>query len=112
MTRAVTTYYYGGPLWDTGPALFAAHGRPPLVHTYPQWEPPEDEPWSDDLREVQRGVMRIVRNRRRVRLLKRRGVPMWQVCGVWCWFVDHPRLNAERDKRMAAYNSESLALED
>jgi len=67
--------------------------RAPLLHTCPQWEPPEDDPsapeseWS----EVQRGRLRIVRNRRRVRLLKRRGVPMWQICGVWCWFVEPER---------------------
>lgn len=65
--------------------------RPALQHTYPQWEPPEDDPSApeDEWRETQYGRMRIVRNRRRVRLLKRRGVPMWLICGTWCWFVEH-----------------------
>ena len=64
--------------------------RAPLQHTYPQWEPPEDDPCApeEEWRETQRGRMRIVRNHKRVRLLKRRGVPMWLICGVWCWFVD------------------------
>lgn len=64
--------------------------RAPLQHTYPQWEPPEDDPSApaEEWRETQRGRMRIVRNRKRVRLLKRRGVPMWLICGVWCWFVE------------------------
>lgn len=64
--------------------------RAALEHTYPQWEPPQDDPSApaEEWSEVQRGRMRIVRNRKRVRLLKRRGVPMWLICGVWCWFVD------------------------
>lgn len=66
----------------------------PLIHVYPQFEPPEDEPWVpvDEWREVWRGRMRIVRNARRARLLKRRGVPMWNVVEkgrrLWMWFVE------------------------
>lgn len=93
--------------------------RPALADTVPQWEPPEDDPSapSEEWREVQRGVMRIVRNRRRARLLKRRGVILWTSPGprgqmAWLWFVDHPRLNAERDKRMAAHTPEFVTLED
>lgn len=52
--------------------------RPALIHAYPQWEPPEDEPSApqEEWRQVWTGRMRIVRNRRRIRKLKRRGVPM------------------------------------
>jgi hypothetical protein len=52
--------------------------RAPLTHAYPQWQPPEDDPSApiEELREVWRGQMRIVRNRRRLRKLKRRGVPL------------------------------------
>lgn len=65
--------------------------RAALQHTYPMWEPREDDPTApvEEWVEVQRGRMRIVRNRKRVRLLKRRGVPMWLICGTWCWFVEH-----------------------
>lgn len=82
--------------------------REPLFDTVPQWQPPHDDLNAPEAEwiEVQEGVMRIVRNRKRVRLLKRRGVVMWRVCGVWCWFVDHPRLNAEREKRIRAYEAE------
>lgn len=64
--------------------------RAALVHTYPHWAPPEDDPGApqEEWIQVQHGRMRPVRNRRRVRLLKRRGVPMWEICGVWCWFVE------------------------
>jgi len=64
--------------------------RPALQHTYPQWEPPEDEPYapSEDYREVQRGQTRIVRNPKRARLLRKRGVPMWPVREGWLWFVE------------------------
>lgn len=70
--------------------------RPPLLHTYPQFEPPEDDPSApvEDYREVWRGSMRIVRNRKRARLLKRRGVPMWDIREngrrMWAWFVEVP----------------------
>lgn len=65
--------------------------RPALVHTYPQWEPPEDDPSAppEEWHNVQRGLMRIVRNRRRARLLERRGVPLWtHGPKCWLWFVE------------------------
>jgi hypothetical protein len=80
--------------------------RAPLEHTYPQWNPPEDDPCApeEDWRETQYGVMRIVRSRKRARVLKRRGVPLWNESGCWLWFVAHPRLEAERRKRFESYN--------
>lgn len=75
-------------------------GRPPLVHSYPQWEAPEDNPSApeEELREVWRGDMRIIRNRRRARLLRKRGVPLMDLRmrnadgyhgpHAWAWFVD------------------------
>ncbi len=65
----------------------------PLRHAYPSWEPPHNDPHSSELVEVFRGDMRIVRNKRRAKLLQRRGVPMWQFNDVargreWLWFVE------------------------
>lgn len=87
--------------------------RKPLLDTVPQYEPPEDDPNApnEEWVEVQRGVIRIVRNRKRARKLKRRGVVMWTSLGphgqiAWLWFVDHPRLNAERDKRVRDFDRE------
>ncbi len=61
----------------------------PLQHAYPSMEPPADEPWSDDLREVWRGDMRVVRSKRRMKLLRRRGVPLLKSReGCWLWFVE------------------------
>lgn len=74
-------------------------GRAPLQHNYPQWEPPQDEPWASQeyWLHVWPGRMRIVRNRKRARLLKRRGVPMWGPPDtgkrMWCWFVHCPYCN-------------------
>ena len=71
--------------------------RAALQHTYPQWEPPEDEPIApiEDYRETWIGDMRIVRSRKRARLLKRRGVPMWDIREngrrLWAWFAE-PRM--------------------
>jgi hypothetical protein len=68
--------------------------RAALLHSYPQWEPPEDDPSAplEDYREVWRGKMRIVRSRRRARMLMRRGVPMLdlreQGKRLWLWFVE------------------------
>lgn len=45
-----------------------------LQHTYPEWDGPPRDP--DDGYPVWPGVMRIVRSRRRMRALRRRGVPM------------------------------------
>lgn len=60
----------------------------PLQHSYPVWEWPDDDP-GGDLREVWCGNMRIVRNRRRARLLRKRGVPMLTVKpGEWLWFTE------------------------
>lgn len=42
-----------------------------LIHVYPQWESYDGED-----REIWSGKMRIVRNRRRIRKLHKRGVPM------------------------------------
>jgi hypothetical protein len=81
--------------------------RAALEHTYSILESPEDDPAApvEEWRDTQYGVMRIVRNRRRVRLLKRRGVEMWKIAGTWCWFVDHPRLMEERRKRLEGLES-------
>lgn len=74
-----------------------------LVHNYPF--PDLDDAGND--REVWTGSMRIVRNRRRMRLLKRRGVPLMDLrvrdratgayiacedksAHVWAWFVEMP----------------------
>lgn len=71
--------------------------RAALVHAFPQWLPPEDEPGAplDDYREVWTGRMRLVCNRRRARLLRRRGVPLMDTGErtktgrkVWAWFVE------------------------
>lgn len=65
--------------------------RKALEHTYPQWEPPEDDPSApqEDWREVQRGRMRIVRNRKRAAQLRRRGVPLWHPDKrTWLWFTE------------------------
>lgn len=68
--------------------------RPALQHTYPMWEPPENEPWApeEDWREVQRGRMRIVRNRKRAAKLRRRGVPLWRHGRCWLWFTEREEL--------------------
>lgn len=67
-------------------------GAKPLPHTYPQWEPPMDDPTApiEEYVETWCGRMRIVRNRRRKRLLQRRGVPMMKLPSGegWAWFVD------------------------
>ena len=64
--------------------------RKALEHTYPQLDPPEDDPTApiEDYREVQRGRMRIVRNRHRAAKLRRRGVPLWRTGRAWLWFVE------------------------
>jgi len=66
-----------------------------LVHNYPFWD--QDEHSGED-REVWTGSMRIVRNRRRARKLKKRGVPMMDLRAFTAagyvgkfekaWFVD------------------------
>lgn len=65
--------------------------RQALMHTYPQWEPPEDDPSApvEEYRQVQHGRMRIVRNRKRARVLAKRGVPLWRSENAWLWFVEH-----------------------
>lgn len=91
-----------------------------LQHTYPQWEPPEDDPCApeEEFRQVQHGAMRIVKNRRRARLLKRRGVPVWPISlyvggpTYWLWFVDHPRLLADVRQRGAVNEPDYSPLED
>lgn len=67
--------------------------RPALQHTWPQWEPPVDDPSApeEDWRETQHGHMRIVRNRKRARLLRKRGVPMWRNGRNWLWFVERAK---------------------
>lgn len=74
--------------------------RPALVHVYPQWEPPEDDPTAppEEWRETWRGSGRIVRNARRARLLRKRGVPLWDLREngghgggsprAWYWFTE------------------------
>ena len=74
--------------------------RSPLVHAYPQWEPPENEPSApqEEWSQIWTGQMRVVRNRRRIRKLQRRGVPMMDLRarnadgyrGTLCmaWFVE------------------------
>lgn len=51
-------------------------GRTPLQHSYPRWVVDREEFGDTDPREVWAGKMRIVRSRKRMRKLKRRGVPM------------------------------------
>lgn len=74
--------------------------RAALVHSYPKWEPPEDDLSApvDEWRQVWAGKMRIVRNRHRIRKLQRRGVPMMDLRArnadgyrgprVMAWFVE------------------------
>lgn len=74
--------------------------RPPLTHSYPQWEPPDSDPYAPAEEYVQTwtGRMRIVRNRRRMRKLKRRGVPLMDFVSTvgtgsdhvtaWAWFIE------------------------
>jgi hypothetical protein len=72
--------------------------RAPLQHAYPQLMPPEHEPSAplDDYREVWIGEMRLVRNPRRTRQLRRRGVPLMDTGErtqrkshiVFAWFVE------------------------
>lgn len=71
--------------------------RAPLVHNYPTWETPEDDP-GGEAREVWYGKARIVRNRRRRRKLQRRGVPLMDCRAYtragytgprcWMWFTE------------------------
>ena len=73
---------------------------PRLQHAYPQWLPPDDEPWGEP-REVWVGNMRIV-HARRARRLRRRGVPLmdlrpktskgYNAAGraSYAWFVEVP----------------------
>lgn len=72
----------------------------PLPHVYPQWAPPLDDPSADPeyFVEVFYGHMRIVHNRRRAKLLRDRGVPMWRAPDGWLWFTEL----TERE-RQAAY---------
>lgn len=68
--------------------------RAALVHSYPQWEPPENNPTApiEDYVETWRGKMRIVRSRKRALVLRRRGVPLWDLRErgkrIWLWFVE------------------------
>lgn len=66
--------------------------RPALIHACPQWAPPLVDLYAsqESWRRYFAGERRIVRNRRRARLLKRRGVPIWYVHRdrVWVWFVE------------------------
>lgn len=78
--------------------------RPALQHAYQQWEPPEDEPSApiDDYREAWTGQMHIVRNPKRARLLRHRGVPLMDTGErtktgkvVWAWFVEPTQGSAQ-----------------
>lgn len=70
--------------------------RAALTHVYPYWAPPLNDPYApqEEWSEQVVGRMRIVRNRRRARLLKCRGVPMWfnshERC--WMWFIELPEV--------------------
>ena len=65
------------------------NSQQPLRHAYPSWETPEGEPY-EELHEVWRGNMRIVRNKRRAKRLQRRGVPMLKTSTskCWLWFTE------------------------
>lgn len=72
--------------------------RARLQHTYPQWLPPHDDERApeEEWRETWIGRMRLVRNPRRARQLRDRGVPLMdtgertQKKGhtVFAWFVE------------------------
>lgn len=68
-----------------------------LMHTYPQWEPPEDDANapSEEWGEVWYGKMRIV-HKQRARKLRRRGVPLMSLphWRAWAWFVDEGSVRA------------------
>lgn len=82
------------------------HERPPLVDVLPSWETDE---FGDD-REVWNGAMRIVRNRKRMRKLKRRGVLFMDLRAkqgnkhpdgyegprAWAWFTQDLHSEAAR----------------
>lgn len=86
----VWTLYHGAQTEEFAQTMT----HPALQHSYPQWEPPETDPYApiEEYREVWCGRMRIVRNRKRARKLKRRGVPMWDLRErgrhAWAWFVE------------------------
>lgn len=80
-----------------------------LTHVYPQWGPPESDETAPPEEYVEHwyGSMRIVRSRKRMRVLKRRGVPLMDLrvrdrasgayiacedksAHVWAWFVEIP----------------------
>jgi hypothetical protein len=81
--------------------------KPPLIDVLPSWETDE---FGDD-REVWHGRMRIVRNRKRMRKLKRRGVMFMDLRAktgnkhpdgyegprAWAWFTPHPADLAHRE---------------
>lgn len=85
----------------------AGQERAPLKDVYPVWETDE---FGDD-REVWHGRMRIVRNRKRMRKLKRRGVMFMDLRAktgnkhpdgyegprAWAWFTPHPADLAHRE---------------
>lgn len=59
-------------------------GTAPLIHVYPTWGPSNDDPHApeDEWCEHFEGRMRVVRNRKRAKLLRDRGVPMWRLPAV------------------------------
>ena len=67
----------------------------PLSHVYPTWGPREDDPHApeDEWCESFEGRMRVVRNRKRAKLLRDRGVPLWFIPATattrryWVWFT-------------------------
>lgn len=76
-----------------------------LKHSYPQWDGPPRQP--DDGYPVWLGHMRIVRSRKRMRTLKRRGVPMLHLGvgerapvgtrnGPWAWFETDDSVEARK----------------
>lgn len=74
--------------------------RPPLLHVYPQWRAPFSDPTAppEDFVQTWDGSMRLVRNPKRARLLRRRGVPLLDTgertrrgCTVFAWFVELPQ---------------------
>lgn len=63
--------------------------RRALTHTYPEYAPPWGDSMApeDEWMETWTGAMRIVRNPKRARTLRRRGVPLMRISEGWAWFV-------------------------
>lgn len=100
-------------------ALRAQQGAPDMTralqHAYPHWVDLDPYfPSADGGREVFDGHMRIVRNARRAKLLRRRGVPLMTMAGdvardgsparkYWAWFETDESYTRRMSKRKCGF---------